>query len=273
MSFTNFDWSLLKSFEKISINNKAWFLSADEYPAFFLSGWFKYLKERNINYSYQDDINKIHIQFLGDSKYYWLGDINNFKNPKKEEIINKILNYSGPHNIGIYIDSQTLKLLEKKTENLFILDSNILSKYRLSEYKYLLESDFSRVIKEWPVVSSELESFFNLSKYLFKKDKENFFKLLNQINNNYNLQFFISYWSDQFFRALYYAYFMQKNELSKAKEISAKLPFYFIQSGWKTSNLNIIKQHLSELYLIDCELKTINANKCLDSWYLSYLYS
>lgn len=273
MSSFKFDWYSLKELEKKSLNCKAWFLSADEYPAFFLSGWFKYLKNNNILYSFLDDINKIHIQFLGDSKYYWLGDINSFKTPKKEEIIKILLNYSGPHTIGIYIDEVTLKLIDNKTENIIRLDSKLISKYRLSEYQYLLESEFSSALREWPILSTEVESFFNLSKYLFKKDKENFFKLLNQVKDSYNLQFFISYWSDQFFRALYYVYFMQKNELPKAKEISSKLPFYFIQSGWKTSNLNIIKQHLSELYLIDYELKNFNPDKNLDIWYLSYLNS
>lgn len=269
----------------------SWFITSQSYPAFFISRFLSYLKNKDINYHFIEDIDVLGCSFLGESQYYWFGSLEEYSSKQKEYILNYLISYEGPHKVGAFIGEDDAKLLIKKKKsvlnlqelfqqgnfNLPWLDSeqnNIkaqtLDKFALlSEYKFLLQDMFAQANAEWPIGEDETESLFSLAKYFFSKDYK-FFTLLKKLQDSFSAQFFISYWSDQLFRALFFAYYMKHNLAEEANTIAHKLPFSITQHGWKKLDLNLLQNSLVELYKIDYEIKNGASEFLLDDWYLQY---
>jgi hypothetical protein len=276
--------------------NNIWLITATKYPAFFLMRWFWYLKtKQNVFYEFIEDINILNCSFLGEGRYYWLGNIDDYTLKKKHDIISYLLNYQGPHTVGLYLDTDFVQKIIKNKSNLIDLGlvdlQNLMAilpwidqefknnskkpvtfdqAIMLQEYNLLANDSINNLLIEWPIFETD-ESLFNLGKYFFKKDSKSFFSLLTKLQDNYGTQFYISYFSDQLFRAILYCHYRKNNMLDDAKTISYKLPYNLIQNDWEFLNIDYLKSKLVELYNIDFQIKNGGSIYLLDSWFLKYL--
>lgn len=272
----------------------AWFITGPKYPTLFILRWFNYLKKLNFEYHFVEDIQTLSCSFLGQGLCYWFGSLDQYTPKKKQEILEFLISYTGPHLVGVFIEEDFASKIVKKnnivdlafvqTEDnaLYMpwLENNFKNKVSrsvfiddavlLNEYNFLLHDLFGQALKEWPINLNEEESLFNLSKYFFTKDSNKFFTLFDLLQKNYSTQFFISYLSDQIFRALFFSYYMQKNLVEEARSVSSKLPFYVTQNGWKKIKLNILQQKLISLYEVDFQLKNGGSEMLLEAWCLEY---
>jgi hypothetical protein len=276
--------------------NNIWFITAPKNAPLFFMRWFWYLKnQHNISYEFIEETQILGCSFLGQGKYYWLGCMDDYTAKKKQEVLNYLLNYQGPHTVGIFIENDTASKINKNNLNLIDLSladlptfasvlpwlsgekkqyikkpSSVDQAVLWQEYNYLVKENINNLLEEWPLQQTD-ESFFNLAKYFFKKDSKNFFSLLHKLQDSYNGQFYISYFTDQLFRAIFYCYYRQNNMLEQAKAISYKLPYNLLQNEWQNLDTNNLKLKLIELYEIDFQIKNGGSTYLLDSWFLSYL--
>jgi hypothetical protein len=277
--------------------NNIWFITAPKYAPFFLMRWFWYLKnQHHVCYEFIEETQILGCSFLGQGKYYWLGYLDDYAPKKKQEILNYILNYQGPHTVSIFIENDTAQKINKNNFNLIDLSlvdlqafasvlpwlgsekkqyfkkaSSVDQAVLWQEYSYLVKENITNLIEEWPLQQTD-ESFFNLAKYFFKKDSKNFFSLLHKLQDNYTAQFYISYFTDQLFRAIFYCYYRQNNMLEQAKAISYKLPYNLLQNEWQNLDIKHLQSKLIELYEIDFQIKNGGSSYLLDSWFLDYLH-
>lgn len=290
--------NILKKLITVSTTpNKIWFITAPNYAPFFFMRWFWYLKNKqNISYEFIEDTQILGCSFLGQGKYYWLGCLDDYATKKRQEILNYLFNYQGPHSIGIFIENETAQKINKNNLNIIDLSLVDLQNFALvlpwltvekrkylkkpnsvdqavlwQEYGYLVKENVTNLIEDWPLQQND-EPFFNLAKFFFKKDSKNFLSLFHKLQDSYTTQFYISYFTDQLFRAIFYYYYRQNNMLEEAKKISYKLPYNLIQNEWQNLNINHLKSKLVELYDIDFQIKNGGSTYLLDSWFLTYLH-
>jgi hypothetical protein len=289
--------NLIKKLITVSTKpNNIWFITAPQYPPFFLMRWFWYLQnQHNVSYEFIEDTQILGCSFLGAGKYYWLGCLGDYAPKKKQEVLNYLLNYQGPHSVGIFIDNETAQKIYKNNLNLIDLNLADLQSFAAAlpwfttekqqylkkvssidqavlwqEYSYLVKEQITNLIEEWPVQQTD-ESFFNLAKYFFKKDSKNFLNLFHKLQDSYTTQFYISYFADQLFRAIFYCHYRQHGMLEQAKTVSYKLPYHLLQNEWQNLDIKHLQLKLIELYEIDFQIKNGGSTYLLDSWFLTYL--
>ncbi len=241
----------------------------------------------------QDDSWKsiLATSFLGMSCFYWLSDISALKQKQKEELIVFLQDYQGPHKIILFIDmktkfafkkhgivinlpdkifyddakkifiaqdisqaSQQALFLQKiyKVKNYFSLNEL----YSLQQYIMMIPEGEQAFYDHWmPRLVLSETSLFQLSQFLFEKNKEKFFELWLVMKTMYSPMFWVSFWSDQIYRAYFYVESLSKNNGILAKTVSYGLPFSFIKYGYKQYKLDELQKIHQALCSVDMQLK------------------
>lgn len=114
------------------------------------------------------------------------------------------------------------------------------------------------------------QSLFTLSKYLFALDSKVFFHYWSLISPNYQPVFWVSFWSEQLFRAYWYVKFMNQGRIVEAKQIAYRLPFSFIQYDWKKHSIEKLQSAHQLIYDIDYALKNGGSELSLDLFYAKF---
>lgn len=246
-------------------------------------------------YSLADEsVSALQIQletyFLGSSLSYWLThSLGDLEKAKQKEITRYIKQYQGPHTVicfgqeeltGTHINTviipqsitkeilytllPMLGMQRTAREELFIkklgtyqatlsLDTACLLLY----YGRLLNrNQYDEFFNYWfgQLVDSK-QSLFKLSQLFFAKQAGPFFKEWQQIRQSYATQFWISFWSEQIWRAYNFIYLARAHNWIEAKKISARLPFSFMQRDWKQIKLDELYNAHQSLYTLDYKLK------------------
>jgi hypothetical protein len=138
-------------------------------------------------------------------------------------------------------------------------------------YAFLLGSRHANFIDDWleKILVNE-HSFFTLSKFFFAFDSKSFYKYWNSLSNEYAPIFWTIYWSEQLYRAFNFLNLRDQGKNLQAKQIAYKLPFSFIQSDWKKTSLNELRQAHQFLYDIDYALKNGASDFSLDLFYAKF---
>jgi hypothetical protein len=98
-------------------------------------------------------------------------------------------------------------------------------------------------------------SLFALSDAIFQKNKKLALPLWHSVRDTFSIQFWLSFWSEQTWRAYWYIILMRAGRVSDAKKIAYRLPYSFIQKVWRQYDPNaLIKAH-AFLYDIDSASK------------------
>lgn len=245
--------------------------------------------------------------FLGQSIIFFIKNLNQGESKKITAVSNYIQAYKGPHSFFFFEDNDDpakhnneqsliididqpidkvlfLSLLkffdckELKSVNEAILKIfssqtklTIDNACLLIHYLQMAGSAASDVIHAWlPLIIESDTSFFSLSHYFFSKNIASFYKEWQQVQSDYNDMFWITYWSEQLWRATQVTYFLQNKQFNKAKSISYRLPFSFVQQDWKKYNLEQLKKAHNFVYTMDHQLKNGSDIALLDLFYIKF---
>ena len=146
--------------------------------------------------------------------------------------------------------------------------------YLLSQYIILAGDGLRIFLTHWlyELVVPEA-SLFTLSSALFARDRAAFFKCWSGIHDVYPVQFWITFWSEQLFRASQYVACMKREDLIAARAIGNRLPFSFLRGGWRSHNADTLAQLHQELISIDEHIKQGSDDILLDLFYEQFLDS
>lgn len=253
---------------------------------------------------------QLEMSFLGRKSFYWLGNLSLLNEKKIKEIFDYLNSYNGPNQIGLSIENEldltgkhklnedkfvivncnTLSTVEHlqiflnfldvkleialpyfeksfKTLNVITLDQAFILTY----YIKLVGKKSNDFLDSWfdKVFVTE-QSLFTLSKFLFAKDVKQFFYYWNVISPNYQPIFWVTFWSEQLFRAYWYVKFMNEGSIIQAKQIAYRLPFSFIQYDWKKCSIDKLKEAHQLIYDIDYSLKNGGTELSLDLLYANF---
>jgi hypothetical protein len=278
-------------YENISDANPIICFVGDEYPALFFSPIKQKLKNFlplvTIDSITNDAELKSHLEmsFLGSKTIYCLSPNLIESNP---HLLRYLMEYKGPNIISFF--SQKLKstdntlsvdlpseinytlflelfttlypLYGKKSssfiKNIFNNYNSLSldSSYLLMHYCILIGNKSEIFMQEWlsSIVHPE-KSLFTLSTYFFAKKGPLFFELWNSISHDYSDLFWITYWSEQLFKAHAFILMNKNNNFLQAKKIAYRLPFSFIQKDWKSISLLELQNAHNHLYNLDWNIK------------------
>jgi hypothetical protein len=108
----------------------------------------------------------------------------------------------------------------------------------------------------------------DLSEFFWTKDAKKFFQAWSSLSAEYPEQFWVSYWSNQFFLA----YFFIERASSGVKvtpvgQEHALSPNFTWKQGWKKySKSDCVELH-NRLYEVDCELKNGSSETALEMFF------
>ena len=114
------------------------------------------------------------------------------------------------------------------------------------------------------------KSLFLLSQYFFAKQSTHFLNMWTGVKNEYPEQFWISFWSEQVWRALFYCKSMKERDVVNAKKIGYRLPFSFLQKDYRNCSIALLQEAHEALYELDGKLKNGGSVIGLDLFFLHY---
>lgn len=236
--------------------------------------------------------------FLGQQAIFWLGNIDSVAKNDYEKLKSYLEQYAGPHTVIFFTakvfsnkNGQSIELPKtlsmKEAYSLvqgdeqfqFRVKTFINALYKQSgnltfdqacimmQYGALVGRQRSAFFADWlPKIMVPETSLFTLSTHFFARKPKLFYKEWQKIKNNYPDMFWITYWSEQTWRASQYLKLRPKN-FAAAKRIAYRLPFSFINNDWKKIAPASLKQAHHDLYQIDYDLKNGATGPLFDTWY------
>lgn len=246
--------------------------------------------------------------FLGQSNFYWLGDLaQKVSSKNRDEILKFLSSYQGPHFVSFFlsknekVSSGLLKNIEiveiedrvGKQVFLKLLDAfkiklnpqklNIICNKVFFNSTYSLDESFMmmryfevinmRYINEFydylTLILGSQQSLYSLSDAFFSKNEKAFFSLWQDINDDYSDMFWVSFWSDQIFKAYHVVKFLKKKDFARAKRISFRLPYNFIKMDHKRFCAEKLVDSYEFLFSIDFAIKKGSSFCSLDLFYLN----
>lgn len=208
--------------------------------------------------------------FLGMKSCYWLYNVSGADAQQKKALHQFFSTYRGPNTLIFFALSSSFTINSKHvlvidipdtcTKELFLdiarfidvaaMDSMRLfaqqlfsttkdipldTACRLINYVILLGTHQAVFIKHWLSYFLDAErSLFTLSHYLFAKQEKAFFIAWQDSMPEYSDMFWVSFWSEQLWRATTYIQLMRMNNRVEAEKVAYRLPFAFKNRGWLT---------------------------------------
>lgn len=230
------------------------------------------LQVESIDLQESDDAilaSKCATTFLGQRSFYWLYNFTILESGAKKRMEQLLSNYQGPNclmffalaqsNIQCISPQATVVDIPDMCDKELFLALVLLSQGTVSEtmqlfahqlfgatqhipldcacimirYANLLGNHYAVFIKHWlgNLVRSE-HSLFTLSQHLFAKNGKSFFAAWPGFLTEYSDVFWISFWSEQLWRATVYIRLMHNNDRVQAEKVGYRLPFSFKNKQW-----------------------------------------
>jgi hypothetical protein len=239
-------------------------LIADSYPFFLLHA----LRQRNghlLQFHTVDVqreemsalIARLTTTFLGASYQYWIVGHDSLSSKKAHLFVEFLKCYDGPHTL-ILIAPNPYKLSSESTSivlddkfdkrDLAYLASFFGVKERgwMNQLPALASIDQVCMLLYYAILGGEVyrrsswmarlitipPALFTISQHFFAQKPRDFFALWKEIEPLYTMPFWISFWSDQLWRAFFYVRYMRAQQSAKAKQYTYRLPFSFIKKDW-----------------------------------------
>lgn len=232
---------------------------------------------------------QLSTSFLGTTGIYWLGDISRYKPTQQKKVIQFLKTYEGPHKVILYVseksafapDHGVLIEMEKEysydsvkaisslypeknlTGIIYFLRSMFQKKkmYPLEElclllqYQAVLGKNKDLFLEQWfSKLAVDDFSLFYASELFFAKRHDEFVEYWNILFPRYSEMFWVSFWSDQFFKAYCYAFQKQQGKIVSKYETYG-LPFSFLRLDWKKHDLETLQKCHQKIYQVDVILK------------------
>jgi hypothetical protein len=232
---------------------------------------------------------ELSTSFLGINGIYWLGDVSSYNPLDQKKILAFLKSYSGPHQVMLYISEKSELnpehgcIVEIEKEYAYDSIKSITAVYseenisgiiyflralfqkkqlyaleelsRLLQYQPVLGQNKTAFLDEWfSKLTRDDRSLFYLSELFFAKKNDAFIQEWNNIFHQYSEMFWISFWSEQFFKSYCYI-FQQQQQKIVSKFETYGLPFSFLKSDWKKHNLKTLQKNHQKIYEVDALLK------------------
>ena len=233
---------------------------------------------------------QLSTSFLGSRSYYWLKNLSELDAKKRAYWYSFVQQYQGPNclflfsekslgqktekivefEIPEYLDMTTAipilnALVPDETRRCSLAMRTVFKKRRkimldelcqLARYMIISGPAFERFLTDWlDIIMVPESSLFDLSKYLFARNQEAFFRVWNVIGPQYGELFWVAYWSEIFWRAYNFSRLSSLGLHDQAKKFAVRLPFNFIQGDWRTISLNELKEAFHYVYMLDTDIK------------------
>lgn len=243
---------------------------------------------------------------LGCFSFFWFGNLSDEKeNKQTQELITYLLSYKGPHYIGFFLN-KTSKHSQSAT-NPIVLPSeltveqchNIISfLYEDTDAKkmqhlnklikpladisldtvcmllHYLELINAKQLDEYmPFLSSIMgtaPSLTTLAEHFWAKNTKSFFHVWGSVYKDYPDIFWLSFWSEQIWKAYHVVHFLSEKNFIQAKRMGFRLPYSFMNRDWQKTNTKELARAYEFLYHIDYALKTGSTFCSLDLFYTHY---
>lgn len=253
---------------------------------------------------------RLESTFLGSVSTYRLGGLHELSKPALQQWLQYITAYQGPNKIIFVVPQDIAEPYKKQASSILFVDiplhlnkasfTSLFSRFvhnpSLTEKRYI-EQLYARTDKipletaclllyYVPVIGSDAQEFFAkwvdkllvpeaslflLSGHLLAGQTTQFLKMWSSMKDQYPEQFWLSYWSEQIWRALFYCRAMQERDIAGAKKIGYRLPFSFLQKDYRTCDIKLLQAAHSQLYDLDVRLKNGAGLLGLDLFFLRYL--
>jgi len=116
------------------------------------------------------------------------------------------------------------------------------------------------------------KSLFTLSQYLFARDSKKFFSYWTRIGKDYSEVFWISFWSEQLWRASLFIMLTKAGKPIEARKMAFRLPFSFIQKDYQFLSLADLYSAHDHLNSADFALKNGGGVLALDLFYTRFFH-
>ena len=245
--------------------------------------------------------------FLGMSASYWLKNITELDAKGQAALLAFLFSYQGPHQIFFFMPELEVqsfndawvpvelpfaiehtvfvrlcasfgKPLSPKSRQLSL---RVWAKHKvvpletaciLMQYLAVLgSSDDASVLQLLNNLVDTKSSLFTLSGHFFAKQPEPFFNYWKVVASEYQEIFWISFWTEQVWRAHYVVKNMKEKQPLDAKKIGFRLPFSFLQRDWRlVSQIELQRAH-QFLYEADFQLKNGGSGFCLEMFFANFM--
>lgn len=304
----------LDQFNQLHQQN-VYIFSGKKYSALFFALFLQSLKKNNVHVVSLDlesitfDQIKMHLStsFLGQKKWYWLGNISEWSDKDQRLLMQYMLQYTGIHQVGCFIKQTDNSLMPSSDMILLPTHCNqevgieLIKLFEFSQAQSSIKLFIKKMFSCGPsysldtvclllnyadVISRPMQqeffdnwfhgiarpekSLFSLSGYFFARQVKSFFKLWHSIKDDYTIPFWISFWSDQLFRASLFCNCMRSNDMVRAKKAAFRLPFSFTKQNWKRFYAKQLIQLHQELYQLDFEMKNGLQEQRIDCFLIRY---
>ena len=247
----------------------------------------------------------LEMSFLGQKSYYWLHELGlDAKN--KQAIYKYLANYQGPHTILIFVNSDDLNSNQKNIINLELKTNKELASLvrLLPGANYLRITNFIKQVQDklgvqlnidqfciliqygllvrdldefdlkWVYQVIDLEqSLFDLSKHFLFRDSAAFYKSWATVSTTYPEQFWITFFSEQLFRAHWFIVYQKEQNFRLAKQIGFRLSFNFMKNGWRYLDPNLLLKAHDFLYQADYQIKNGGSELWLEAFFNKFFKS
>jgi hypothetical protein len=251
-----------------------------------------------------DLMGMLQMSFLGTTHRYWLRNVHMLTGKDGQRTLAYLTTYVGPHSILYALPAdqikttksvlvveipeavnkaQFIKLLEYEQpgvakNNAIVHETfhrmttlSIDNAYMLMQYLKVVGVQQQEFVDHWlgSLIVPE-KSLFTLSTYFFAQDAQAFFKHWAQIKDDYADTFWVTFWSEQVWRAAQVVRYMQHNQVLEAKKNAYRLPFSFMQRDWRKFTYVYLQQAHHALYAIDYRLKNGFQPGVLDVFFTTF---
>jgi hypothetical protein len=228
---------------------------------------------------------------------------------EKSDFFTFLSSYQGPHTLFFYaslpavkgmqktwrvitlpevVDKQYMKQLEPLfghiTPNQYaVFLSRLFERYTTLPFEQALQlMNYSSLVMPknyeqfFTIIADKLvppeQSLFALAQDFLAHKSSAFFNKWYLITDEYQEQFWMSYWANLCWRAYMFVQLMQRNEQTQANALASKqLPFAFMQRDWKLYKKNKVLLHAhNHLLELDLAIKTGRNPYALDSFFFRF---
>jgi len=252
---------------------------------------------------------KFETTFLGTTSIFWLGDGTELDQRTAAQWHAYCTRYQGPNTLMWFVsreqelpESETFLVVELDdaisvrdfnqlavlfgTEQTKISPNFVAQAFKLYEkisldqaclllhYGAVLGGKADQFFAQWArLLFVPEKSLFTLSQYFFARDAAAFFKQWALVGDDYPEVFWTTFWSEQVWRAFYYAHYARKKDFVSAKKIGMRLPFSFMQRDWKNIELAALRKAHDELYVLDYRIKNGGTGVGLELFFQNFMKS
>jgi len=260
-----------------------------------------------VEQDFSANMSRLQTSFLGQSVFYWLKNGPELDEKKANKIVTYLQEYQGPHTVICFLqtkskptastDSLVIDMDEVKVDRecfaliMRFMQPSLDAKKLNPVVKYISSRRLSISLDEVCLISQYLsvcttvgddflewldtilfpdKALFTLSQSFFSKNISSFHAQWQNQSPVYAEAFWLSFWSEQLWRACAVIDLYEKKEFSQAKTMAFRLPFSFIQKDWKKYTIAELRSAHDFVYGMDYQLKNGGESFCFDLFYSKF---